>query len=347
MEASVILSFIVPVYNAGDYLQRCINSILAQDFFNFELLLINDGSTDNSELICERNVLKDSRIRYYYQNNAGVSAARNLGLQMAHGQWCAFVDADDYIGVHYASSLITHCSVEILALFRGILRVDYQGNIIGRFGLTTEELQESSNKKDLFPAMLLKYLPFVSPWAKIFNMQVIRSNKIFFNEELHNGEDRIFVAQYLLSPELKSISVVDCDEYYYVKNPTSATSTLSVNGQEWAEVNLKWNDLFDLLLMKFSITDKYFIFEHKSFIKTMLIDAVIMTCNDYKMSFRDRHSVFCQLQKAIVSGFKSFKCDKGYSWCEYIVEHLNSFWGILLIRIRLWLSSFLMRVFNF
>lgn len=95
------LTIIVPVYNTAPYLQACIDSILTQRFSNFELLLIDDGSTDGSEVICDRNAEKDSRVRVIHQPNKGASIARNLGLASSNGEWICFIDSDDYIDEGY------------------------------------------------------------------------------------------------------------------------------------------------------------------------------------------------------------------------------------------------------
>lgn len=91
------LSVVVPVYNTEKYLHRCVNSILAQTFTDFELLLIDDGSKDSSGVICDDYVAKDSRVRVFHKENGGVSSARNFGLDNAKGEWIAFVDSDDWI----------------------------------------------------------------------------------------------------------------------------------------------------------------------------------------------------------------------------------------------------------
>ena len=90
-----IVTIIVPVYNAEKYLHKCIDSILTQTYTDFELLLINDGSKDNSGTICNEYAMKDSRIRVFHKENAGVSKARNMGLDNAKGEWITFVDSDD------------------------------------------------------------------------------------------------------------------------------------------------------------------------------------------------------------------------------------------------------------
>ena len=95
------ISVIVPVYKAEKYLHRCVDSILAQTFTDFELLLINDGSPDNSGVICDEYAQKDNRIRVFHKENGGVSSARNIGLDNAKGEWITFIDSDDYIEQGY------------------------------------------------------------------------------------------------------------------------------------------------------------------------------------------------------------------------------------------------------
>ena len=92
-----LISVIVPVYNTEKYLDRCIQSVLAQTYTNWELLLIDDGSTDSSGTICDQYAAEDNRIRVFHKENGGVSSARNLGLDNAKGEWITFVDSDDWV----------------------------------------------------------------------------------------------------------------------------------------------------------------------------------------------------------------------------------------------------------
>lgn len=94
---SPAITVIVPVYNQEHLLKRCVNSILNQDYTDFELILINDGSTDSSSQICDKYASKDSRIRVIHQPNSGVSLARQKGLDCASGEWILFIDSDDYV----------------------------------------------------------------------------------------------------------------------------------------------------------------------------------------------------------------------------------------------------------
>ena len=96
-EKAPLLSIIVPVYKVENYLQKCIDSILAQTFTDFELILVEDGSPDGCPALCDAAAAKDARIRVLHQKNGGLSAARNAGLDVARGEWIGFVDSDDYI----------------------------------------------------------------------------------------------------------------------------------------------------------------------------------------------------------------------------------------------------------
>ena len=101
-----IISVIVPVYNVEQYLPRCIDSILAQTFTDFELLLIDDGSKDKSGAICDAYARKDPRIRVFHKPNGGVSSARNMGLDNAKGEWIAFVDSDDWVNEDFLANFV-------------------------------------------------------------------------------------------------------------------------------------------------------------------------------------------------------------------------------------------------
>ncbi len=100
-----MISVIVPVYNVEKYLDKCLKSILLQDFSDFELILVDDGSTDNSGKICDDFALKDSRIKVVHKENAGPSVARNVGTSVSKGEYITFIDSDDYVDRDYLSIL--------------------------------------------------------------------------------------------------------------------------------------------------------------------------------------------------------------------------------------------------
>ena len=108
------ISIIVPVYNAEKYLRRCIDSILSQSLTDFELILIDDGSTDRSPLICDEYATRDKRIRLIHKKNDGVSAARNDGIDIAQGEFITFVDSDDWVDEVYLYTLLQYKQYDIV-----------------------------------------------------------------------------------------------------------------------------------------------------------------------------------------------------------------------------------------
>ena len=105
MDENKKISIIVPIYNSEKYLDECLLSIQNQSYTNFEVLLINDGSTDNSNFICEKFVSQDVRFRHFSQENKGVSSARNYGLKEASGEFITFIDSDDYVEANHLEEL--------------------------------------------------------------------------------------------------------------------------------------------------------------------------------------------------------------------------------------------------
>lgn len=111
-----MISVIVPVYNTEKYLDRCVQSILAQTYTDFELLLIDDGSTDSSGAMCDRYAEQDSRVRVFHQVNSGVTSARKLGVENALGEFVCFIDADDYVTNNYIETFVTELSDDVSIL---------------------------------------------------------------------------------------------------------------------------------------------------------------------------------------------------------------------------------------
>lgn len=106
MNTNFLISVIIPVYNVEKYLERCLSSILAQSYENLEIILVDDGSTDNSGAICDEYGKKDARITVFHKINGGQSSARNIALDYAHGDWITFVDSDDWVDKDYVKHML-------------------------------------------------------------------------------------------------------------------------------------------------------------------------------------------------------------------------------------------------
>ena len=198
------ISVIVPVYNAEKYLHRCVDSILAQTFTDFELLLINDGSKDNCGAICDEYATKDCRVRVFHKENGGVSSARNLGLDNAQGKWITFVDSDDRVEDYYLQELykngcdLSACSY-VYEMDKGNLYEKLKDN---KIVLDTDNLTD-----------VLMSGGFMTPYCKLFKSKIIKDFNIRFDNEISSGEDTLFVWTYILY--IDEILVSSKPAYYY------------------------------------------------------------------------------------------------------------------------------------
>lgn len=213
-----MISVVIPVYNVEQYLGGCLDSVLCSVYQDFELILVNDGSTDGSFQICGEYAARDSRIRLISQENTGVSAARNRGIDACQGEWIVFVDADDFISPNFLN----------LVAWEG-----YQGQDLLLFDFARSETDLTETRptpetlwfgQEQLPALfrsLIQRLPlveggnlnFVSPCAKAYRRELIQAASIRFSPELFFGEDKLFNAEYLA--RVRRCAYCPAPVYYY------------------------------------------------------------------------------------------------------------------------------------
>lgn len=213
----VFVSIIVPVYQAEAYLRKCVNSILAQSFADFQLILVDDGSSDGSGCICDEYALEDQRILVIHQLNRGVSAARNAGMCHAIGEWIYFVDADDWVEPNLLSDFVS-------------VLLEYPDLDIYRFGYFLDKNKGSEEVKDSYVhwvsdtcAMWLlneknRYYGFL--WNMIVRKELLVN--LYFDEELKWCEDHIFSLEAFLRAHKMYIS-----NYCYFHHVQYIGTTLS------------------------------------------------------------------------------------------------------------------------
>lgn len=210
------ISVIVPVYKAERYLSACIDSILAQTFTDFELLLIDDGSPDASGQICDEYVGRDSRIRVFHKENGGVSSARNLGLDKAAGEWVTFVDSDDIIESSFFADLVAPLAKnpELDFIQAGCKNVAN--------GQITSIEQEYENLVGDDASYLLRSFRGLTV-SKLFRLENVRqSHGLRFDEQMKIAEDMAFTLDYL--PRVRNYAFVSSTGYLYRRdNEGSAT----------------------------------------------------------------------------------------------------------------------------
>lgn len=203
------ISVLIPVYNAEKYLSRCVESILAQHIY--ELILVNDGSSDSSGSICDKYVQKDIRVRVFHQENKGVSAARNFALENAKGEWVAFVDADDYVEKGWIDVLTSTISIYesdiYLYGYRNVNPASIEEVSPDKLSITPKEFVESSFYNH-------------AVWSYLFKLSLIRGNDIFFPIELKYSEDQAFLLKYIAV--CQKVTMINNVLYNYCANTESA-----------------------------------------------------------------------------------------------------------------------------
>lgn len=219
------VSVIVPVYNVEKYLDECIQSIINQTYSEFEVLIVNDGSTDRSGIICDKYAIQDSRIRVFHNRNEGVSYTRNFALEHAKGRWIIFVDSDDWLGPKCFENLLHN-------------RADVQLRAVG-YQMQNRRLEWDKYEPDERIFLRDKDFDFFyeehiasgivrAPWCKMFLRNVINEYNIRFDENMSFGEDTIFTLEYIRN--INGIYVSQNADYYRRYNQTSLARTVNFSG---------------------------------------------------------------------------------------------------------------------
>lgn len=222
------ISIIVPVYNVEQYLSRCIDSILNQTFSDFELLLIDDGSSDGSGKICDEYALKDNRIKVFHKANGGVSSARNIGLSIAKGEWIFFSDSDDTLYPHALSLFDEVIGNSVDAIMAGYtVSTEFYDRI------TLKTFDFSFSVKSIRDALIEMYRPTDFSyqgyiWCKLFKKTIIEEHSLKFNEAIYFNEDRLFIVEYLCRCN-NPIAYTKFPVYSYVNRSTGAMGALRKN----------------------------------------------------------------------------------------------------------------------
>lgn len=234
-----LISIVIPIYNAEKYLEECLNSIKNQTYKNFEVIMVNDGSKDESETICKRFLEYDARFRYFTKENGGVSSARNLGLDNVKGDFITFIDSDDWIAEKHLELLINSIKKTNSDIVVSCYK-EFDNNIDTYYTIvyTKQEKNllnfEKMNRDDfltIFPKLMSINVCFNNAVAKLFRKELV--NNLRFDTSIKYGEDLDFYFSLYLNVE--SVSYVDELTYVYRIHGDSTTSNFN---QEYAEQEL-------------------------------------------------------------------------------------------------------------
>lgn len=218
----VIYSIIIPVYNAENHLCICIESILRQIIQKFEIILINDGSTDSSSTICEQYSRKDSRIKLIHQDNRGVCSARNKGIEEAKGEWISFVDADDTVTVDYLSEFDKIEQKADLNFFGSHFMSD--DGYDATYYLPPKIYKGKTEIEQgvlILKQNTVNYGHYGYTWNKFFKSSIIKEHNIRFTPGIYFREDEIFVNDYISFINSLSTMTYVGYNYRYTKNGLS------------------------------------------------------------------------------------------------------------------------------
>lgn len=184
------ISIIVPVYNTEKYLRRCLDSIVAQTYKDYECILVDDGSTDDSGMICDKYAAKDNRFKAIHKENGGTSSARNVGLENVNGKYICFCDADDYVDNKWLNDFILYiqdCDL-VVSGFKKYHNGKIQNKIYPYYNVKEPDLLWAILEIDGTAGFL---------WNKCFKTEIIKKRNIRFNEKYKLWEDEEFISRYM------------------------------------------------------------------------------------------------------------------------------------------------------
>lgn len=308
-----LVSIIVPVYNIEKYISKCIESVLSQTFKDWELILVDDGSTDNSGKICDEYALKDNRIKVIHKENEGVTATRDRGVKEAQGEFLFFIDGDDYITDNALELLINKQKENDADLVRGsFCTIKENGEIINKYIVP----KNIKTREKWFG-----YIANNSIWSicnSIFRAETYKHH-VNAHKYLSLGEDLICSSEYALG--IKSLNTCSINTYYYVQRQNSAMHTKDKNiNNKYEKYLLMINELNRINYIYKNLCEK----ELSKIIERLICSRIFLNLFENKdMLQKHKRDVFKLYMKYYALNFNtqipilknSWKCYLYNWWC--------------------------------
>ena len=295
-----LISVIVPVYNTEKYLERCINSILHQTYKNIELILVDDGSTDNSSTICDEYAKQDYRVKVIHKKNGGLSSARNAGLDIAIGDYIGFIDSDDYISEKMYESLYKAIEGKNNSISNVMfVRVFSDGYIASS---TVPHNKSEIILKEKYIEELLLHKGDASVCSKLFPRKLLIGKK--FKEGKLN-EDLLFMFSIL--KEIKNINFVGEIGYYYFVRECSITNTYGKSFCDMVDNSL---EIKDVIYNEYPVfkkqADRFAIVQHIEYLLHVPDDLANRKNELYVKALRymRKHAIKCLFNKYLTTKYK-------------------------------------------
>lgn len=219
------ISIIVPVYNKEKYLLSCLESIQKQTYRDFEVILVDDGSTDNSKMVCDKYAEEHLTFKVVHKRNGGVSSARNAGIEQAKGEWLFFCDADDLLYPNALEIIAAGIEEKVDFLMFGYEKVTEDGKpLLKKIEEKKKIIDKNNALMEMFRASDYPYQGYCV--CKLFNKEIVTNNQIKFDEEISFNEDRLFVIDYLTHIK-DNVFYSTTPVYKYIEWSSSAMGSLS------------------------------------------------------------------------------------------------------------------------
>lgn len=282
-----LISVIIPVYNGEKYISKCLKSLLVQTYSNFEVIVIDDGSKDNSLSILKVFSKKDTRIKIISQENSGVSSSRNRGILAAKGKYITFVDIDDYVSSDYLLNLKNNMHDSIQIVISNAVDVDSNGKILHDKKLIREE--KTLTSEQIMKEIFLEINTFGTCWGNLYLTEICKEN--LFNTNFSICEDLLFLNNYLSN--IENGIIINDNIYYYV---THSSSTVHQN------FNTNREDEFKACL---ELIDKYKDTRLEKFAKYRYIRCLVDVLLYFNPTKEKKRYIKKELKRLILVGLKS------------------------------------------
>lgn len=224
-----MVSIIIPIYNSERYLNECLNSIVEQSFKDFEVICIDDGSHDRSRQICREYESKDNRFKYFYQENGGVSKARNSGIKYSKGNFICFVDSDDIVHKDFLLHLVAHSKDSDLVI------CDYTRNL-QNLG-DSKDIVKSYEANSFIKKVINEEIKHPNICMMLFRADIIKDKDLAFVVGCVRNEDAEFYLKYM--SHISNIIWTDFKGYYYRDNESSAANTFNKKSLTYIEASTR------------------------------------------------------------------------------------------------------------
>lgn len=310
-----LVSVILPAYNAGKTIKRCIKSILNQTYCNFELIIVNDGSQDDTKVICKKFKRIDKRILVVNKANGGVSAARNSGMQVAKGFFVAFVDSDDFLSIGYLEKMINdYYKTSADLIIHGFNAIGFNPKKI-TIPHYIPKILERKEFYTLFETYKIYKNGYV--FSKLYLNSIIKQNEIKFDEEIVLHEDTVFVLTYL--QYCQKVYLNSIEEYNYVNTKKS----LSKKDFEFISVYKTYLEFLKFYkLYQAENPNIEFLVCYKTYMNRLLKNSLV---SFYKSKPENLNSIdfLCSIPNEAIENFKDYQFNSVFKQKMYSLFKQN------------------------